>query len=402
MACSSHRHHLCRISPHVLAARLHGRNLHAHDGAHDRRAALSGNIRTNGLLRLVDRLVLFQWPGNQQSPSRMLSLACYGIVTLWLLAKKRITLDILPRLAVVWVLGEGLYIFLIVQDIAGGSPVAATLTSALFGKDGKFQKSVLDIFISGRDLLNTVLYLGINLPTPTALLLIPGLIALTSVSGGRPGTARHRDALCYPSALGDALSHRGSVHVLHSHGRTGGDIDRPGSRLVPDTLLSPFALPILLAGAMLPVLVYLLLPWSHKANLPIGLTRTIPYRDDYRYLLQPWKRGYDGPLQFADAAQGGNSHPTPSGSATARPSGRFNIWKPSAGGTLRSASIRVSNRATSKAVGRPNRSWQPIWPPAASTSWTPSHNTFPHGCSIQADIVSKNRRRSIAWSPSAH
>lgn len=39
-------------------------------------------------------------------------------------------------------------------------------------------------------------------------------------------------------------------------------------------------------------------------QLSIGTRDDIPYRDDCRYFLQPWKTGYNGAEQFADEALG--------------------------------------------------------------------------------------------------
>ena len=57
--------------------------------------------------------------------------------------------------------------------------------------------------------------------------------------------------------------------------------------------------------SLLPVGVYAAAPTlAKKMQLDIGTRDDVPYRDDYKYFLQPWKTGYKGAEQFADEALG--------------------------------------------------------------------------------------------------
>jgi hypothetical protein len=57
---------------------------------------------------------------------------------------------------------------------------------------------------------------------------------------------------------------------------------------------------LVLVFSLLPVVAYAAAPrLAEKANVSIGTRRQIPYRDDYKYFLQPWKTAYRGPERFA-------------------------------------------------------------------------------------------------------
>ena len=39
---------------------------------------------------------------------------------------------------------------------------------------------------------------------------------------------------------------------------------------------------------------------AQEMNINLGIKRTIPFRDDYKYFLQPWKHNDHSPQQFAE------------------------------------------------------------------------------------------------------
>jgi hypothetical protein len=60
---------------------------------------------------------------------------------------------------------------------------------------------------------------------------------------------------------------------------------------------------LILFFSLLPVPVYAYAPsLAAKMQLDLGTRGDIPYRDDYKYFLQPWKTGYDGAERFAKQA----------------------------------------------------------------------------------------------------
>jgi hypothetical protein len=57
---------------------------------------------------------------------------------------------------------------------------------------------------------------------------------------------------------------------------------------------------VLVVAALFPVAVYAVLPGlARGADFRLGLSRTVPYRDEYSYFLRPWKTGYRGAERFA-------------------------------------------------------------------------------------------------------
>jgi len=60
---------------------------------------------------------------------------------------------------------------------------------------------------------------------------------------------------------------------------------------------------LLLIFCLLPIGVYAVAPtFAEKTQLYLGTRGNIPYRNDYKYFLQPWKTGYRGAERFADKA----------------------------------------------------------------------------------------------------
>jgi len=60
---------------------------------------------------------------------------------------------------------------------------------------------------------------------------------------------------------------------------------------------------LVLIFSFLPIGIYAAAPTlAEKKQLNLGTRDNIPYRNEYRYFLQPWKIGYKGAERFADEA----------------------------------------------------------------------------------------------------
>ncbi|HUW81471.1 MAG TPA: DUF2723 domain-containing protein [Phycisphaerae bacterium] len=204
--------------------------------------------------------------------------------------------------ALCWLVGFGPMLWLMVGQLWAGNSVAAVFRSLLFGGGsgrGGYGNAVLNLRVSGRGLIRSAEYLLLNFPTPIGLLAVAGLI-----------TARRRAAL--PKAMRRLLT-----GLLIAFGLFAIRYN------VPDWLVFfwPFYIvlsvfiglgatwfllgarrwwvPVTLCVAIAPAAVYALLPGVAR-NWPVslGVGRSIPYRDGYRYFLQPWKTGYHGARQF--------------------------------------------------------------------------------------------------------
>ncbi len=254
----------------------------------------------SGSARWLMAMFLLNGLGISNHLFALLSLACYAVVLVWLLASRRLHWRMVPWLAACWLIGAGLYLSMLGQTIAAGMGWSEALGSALFGTRNQFARHVLNPVPSRRALINTVLYLGLNLPTPAALLVVPGLLSLAA-AGLRP--VRSALAVLVPVHLYWAMRY---------------DVWDQYTFFVPTVVLLAILIglgsdrflahrswrwkPALAVGVCLPVAVYLPLPWAlERSGVNIGLSRRVPFRDEYRYFLHPWKTGYTGPLQFADA-----------------------------------------------------------------------------------------------------
>lgn len=225
-----------------------------------------------------------------------LSLACYGIWLLALLARRKVRLPVAAAAAGAWVAGAALYLGLIAWRIHAGAGVGPTIHSALFGTG--FAHNVLNVVPGPRQLLNSILYLGLSFPTPAALLALPGLAALWRTR--------------YPT-LRNVLLGLLAIHLLWAIRY---DVPDQYTFFIPalvliavliglgaDRFLASRAsrwLAVVVVAAILPAGVYAVLPGlARRAGLRLGVTRAVPYRDAYTYFLRPWKTGYHGADRFA-------------------------------------------------------------------------------------------------------
>ncbi|MEW6252665.1 MAG: DUF2723 domain-containing protein [Planctomycetota bacterium] len=218
----------------------------------------------------------------------------------WLLRRREIQPATVLVGGLAWLAGASIYLVLMAGDLRAGSPLGEVLKSALFG--GTYASNVLNVRLSGGLLLRSVLYLGLNFPTPAVLLAAFGLAGLRRVQPRRVATilaillgihvvwaVRYDIADQYtffvlPALLIAIWIGLGADRVLQRRPR------------VPPVVLVAFA--------ALPALVYWPLPsLARSAGLRLGVTREIPYRDAHTYFLRPWMSGYDGPQRFAEEAR---------------------------------------------------------------------------------------------------
>lgn len=228
----------------------------------------------------------------------LLSLACYGLLVLWLLAKRVIKVSVFGLSAGAWLLGAGLYLGLVLRMLFSGAGARETLKSALVGVN--FVQNVFNFSDLPRLAVKSVLFLGLDFPTPAALLAFVGLAVLTRLPQRRFAVtaagllaihllwAVHYNVpdqfeFFVPSLVLIALLiGLGAASFLSRHGRA-------WSRAT-------------IAAVLLPVLVYAVLPpLARAANFSLGAKRDVPFRDTYAYFLRPWQTGYDGPERFVQA-----------------------------------------------------------------------------------------------------
>ena len=223
-----------------------------------------------------------------------LGLAVFGT---WLLVewvRRRAPAWVLPAAVGCWLAGGALQWVVVGLEYARTGDLAATVRSATVGEYGGAVLNAADL---PRLLKNSVLYVGLNYPTPLALAGLVGAVAL----------ARRRQAM---ATLVLALA---AVYLAWA-----------ARYKVPDQygFFVPFYVPasvligvgaarlargrgawmrwILVALAAVPVGVYAVLPGAARRAEIRFFQRELPYRDPYTYFLRPWQRGCLGARQFAE------------------------------------------------------------------------------------------------------
>jgi hypothetical protein len=204
-----------------------------------------------------------------------------------------------PWLAGAWLAGASIYLAMIGTEIAAGTGLYETLQSALFGK--VYARNVLNVVPGRRQVVLSAAYLVLNFPTPALLLLVPGFAALRS---GPPGPVRATVAM---------------LLVVHLVWAVRYDVADQYTFFIPSIVLLAVVIGLgahrflqrrarswrvaLVAAALMPAVVYVPLPdMARRLGVNLGVSRTVPYRDEYAYFLRPWITGYRGAEHFAREA----------------------------------------------------------------------------------------------------
>jgi len=227
----------------------------------------------------------------------ILPLACYAVFVVVLLRRRAIGPGHVLVCAALWVAGALPYEYLIVDEMMRTGNIGATLASAAFG--AKWKGQVLNTSLTAKVAAENVAFMLLNFPTPNIILLFLGVfvarrVAPRSFSAVLLGstvlffvfafryTVPDRHAFFFPFYICAALCIGAGAHALSA---------RYNSRLLKATML---------LLAFLPVGVYLVTPTiARHAYKSLGQRRQVPYRDDYKYWLQPWQTGYRGAERFA-------------------------------------------------------------------------------------------------------
>ncbi len=223
----------------------------------------------------------------------ILNLAFLGPYLLWLIASRRISIGTAVQVPIAWIIGASLYLGLIAQQWFSGQPFLAVIQDAL---GGGYSKNVMNLVPNFK---RTILYLGMNFPTPTALLALVGVAALPRL---RPRSTA--------AALGAYLA----IHLFW--GMRYNVPDQFVFFIPAETLIAimigigavrvrwrPWLKHCAILAALAPVIVYYFLPdVARQFNVADLERREVPYRDAYQFFLWPWKVGDDGAERFGRAA----------------------------------------------------------------------------------------------------
>jgi len=231
----------------------------------------------------------------------LFGFACYAVFLMALFTRKRIRLRYLLPVILLWLIGATPYLYLIVRSISATGDIRGTIASALFGNE--WQGQVLNASLTVKIILENLIFILLNFPTPNLILFFVGLWVLRKTAPSR--------------AFANIITAMLILHLLFAFRYT---VPDRYSFFLPfycfvailtglgaDALLKKAngrkTVIVLLAFSLLPVVAYFFTPkLARKYYKPLVQRRQRPYRDEYAYFLQPWKTGYRGAERFANEA----------------------------------------------------------------------------------------------------
>ncbi len=272
----------------------------------------------------------------------LLSLATYGVLLIEGVVRRRVPPGWVAACAVAWMAGAAPYWVLVVQAGAASGEWVATMRSALFGGgtgSPGWEAAVLNVHPTGRQLLMALLALGYCFPSAALPLGVYGLM--------RRVTSRRRlwrRVLRAQTVIIVVFVARYSIKDVYTYfvpvcavvalwvGIGAGALLRPrqrrsassppirgrsagagqGRRLGPGNRepgtgnrgpRPALVLAVLLLNVALPPAMYAAFPRLAEARGWLrGQMRDVPLRNEYDYLLQPWRAGANSPRALAAAA----------------------------------------------------------------------------------------------------
>ena len=228
-----------------------------------------------------------------------IGFASYVVFLIVLLVKKEIRLKDLGIIAGLWVIGAAPYEYLIINKYIQTGDFAATVSSSLFGE--RWRSSVFNIGLSAKLIKENLILIAYNFPTPNVIFFFAGVYGLKKVSPGRA----FKNILLSLLVLFFLFAFRYTVPDRYAF-------------FIPFYCLAcvlfgvGFDLLIKLPNrknltyvvfilVLLPIPTYIVAPVAaEKMQFNLPTRGDIPYRNDYRWFLRPWKTGYRGGEQFAD------------------------------------------------------------------------------------------------------
>jgi hypothetical protein len=228
-------------------------------------------------------------------------LLCYAIFFTVLLVKREMKFRQLGIVVLCWIVGALPYEYLVIKNIIQTKDIAATLASAAFGR--RWQGAVLNTSLSTKIVKESFLFILLNFPTPNIVLFFAGCLGLFKLSPSRP----FRNVLLAVTILFFAFAFRYTVPDRYAFFIPFycmvAVFMGSGMHLLQERIKSKVLVPVVLAFGLLPIGVYAVAPTiAKKTHLNIGTRADIPYRDDYKYFLQPWRTADRGAEEFAEKA----------------------------------------------------------------------------------------------------
>jgi hypothetical protein len=226
---------------------------------------------------------------------------CYAVFLVVLWVRKQIRSKDVAIVVLLWIAGALPYEYLIVKNIVQTGDVAGTLASAAFG--ARWEGAVLNTSLSAKIVKENFLFVLLNFPTPNILLLFVGCFGLSKIW---PSSA-FRNVMVGLIVLLFVFAFRYTIRDRYAffipfYCMASIFIGLGVYRLQERMNRRAFAY-LVIIFSLLPVTVYAAAPrLAEKMQLDLGTRGDIPYRNDYKYFLQPWKTGYNGADRFAEEA----------------------------------------------------------------------------------------------------
>ena len=228
-------------------------------------------------------------------------LLCYAVFVVFLMVGKKISLRDLGIIVLLCIIGALPYEYLIVKTMIQTGDITGTLASAVFGR--RWQSAVLNTTLSLRIVKENILYILLNFPTPNILFFPLGCLAMFKATKNKG----LRNILISLIALFFVFAFRYSVPDRYSFFIpfycVASIFIGLGAYFLQEQIKNHVLTIVVLFFGLIPVGVYAVAPMLvDKMQIEIGTRNDIPYRNDAKYFLQPWKTGYNGAERFADEA----------------------------------------------------------------------------------------------------
>ena len=231
----------------------------------------------------------------------VIPLVCYAAWLLCVRSQRELYCKDIIIVALLWIAGALPCEYLIVKNVIQTGDVAGTLTSAVFGRS--WQVAVLNTSVSLKMAQENLLYILLNFPTPNILLFFAGCFGVFKLSrpGGLRGVAIGLLALFFVFAFRYTVPDRYAFFIPFYC--MVAILTGVGTCWLQNRISHEVVTSLVLVFSVLPVGIYAVAPTVvRRAPIDIGTRNDIPYRDDFKYFLQPWKTGYRGAERFADEA----------------------------------------------------------------------------------------------------
>ena len=228
-------------------------------------------------------------------------LLCYAVLCFVLLAHRQIKWKHFGIVILLWIIGAAPYEYLVVKNLLISGDVGGTLASAFFG--ASWQNSVLNTALSAKIVFENIVFILLNFPTPNFVLLFAGLWLICKKTTDRV----FANVVLVLVLMHFAFAFRYTVPDRHVFFLPFYCLAAVVVGLGAEFVLSRFSSRAVLVAvtvfAFLPAAAYAVMPEiGRRYYKPLAERRQRPYRDEYKYWLQPWKTGYRGAERFANEA----------------------------------------------------------------------------------------------------